>query len=290
MNDRYAQPTFARDPVWANPDRTKINCIVRTSECTAERPYVADFRDVEGPGMQLFDRCVSGEFGPVGAYGSANPALPAELSYILHHMMIAMGDKVGPQFSMPDDLMRADRAFGSFMRDVVVESLRGSIRGMAITWGAIAVQLLAILLQCEMSRRAQAAQFARAAGHKVPRRFGELIEKVMDTGIITSAHADHLHALRRIRNACAHDVRLGYVNPPFGALRPDFDLLRAFYVPWGKPRGEDAAMRGCLGIASVQICLRLALKVDWKTVAPGSCVAPSAPAPMSDSTPAPPPE
>lgn len=43
--------------------------------------------------------------------------------------------------------------------------------------------------------------------------------------------SDHLHAIRRIRNVCAHEWRLNYDNQKVKELVDDFEILKSAYNP-----------------------------------------------------------
>ena len=55
---------------------------------------------------------------------------------------------------------------------------------------------------------------------------GALAEEMIDAEL-----SYHLHAIRNIRNACAHEWRLSYDNPKIKDLVNDFDLLKSAYFP-----------------------------------------------------------
>jgi hypothetical protein len=61
--------TSLKNPVWADVQHTRIDCIITTSQFGDEElPFTADPNDCEAHGRALFERIVSGEFGPIGEY------------------------------------------------------------------------------------------------------------------------------------------------------------------------------------------------------------------------------
>ena len=63
-----------KNPIWANAENTTIDCLV-TFETLGEVPFTASLTDTDYS-YEIFIRCNSGEFGPVGAY-AVPVAIPA---------------------------------------------------------------------------------------------------------------------------------------------------------------------------------------------------------------------
>lgn len=57
----------AKNPKWANPEKTIIDLTVTHAEY-GEIPFTASPEDTEQHGRDLFARAVAGEFGPVAEY------------------------------------------------------------------------------------------------------------------------------------------------------------------------------------------------------------------------------
>ena len=55
-----------KNPMWANAENTVIDCLV-TFEAIGEVPFTASLDDADYS-YEIFIRCNSGEFGPVGEY------------------------------------------------------------------------------------------------------------------------------------------------------------------------------------------------------------------------------
>jgi hypothetical protein len=61
--------TSLKNPVWANAEHTRVDCIITTSQFGDEElPFTADQNDVESHGRLLFERIAAGEFGPISDY------------------------------------------------------------------------------------------------------------------------------------------------------------------------------------------------------------------------------
>lgn len=61
--------TSLTNPVWANAEHTKIDCLITTSQFGAEiLPFTADQNDVESHGRAIFADIVAGAYGAIGEY------------------------------------------------------------------------------------------------------------------------------------------------------------------------------------------------------------------------------
>lgn len=61
--------TSLTNPVWANAEHTRIDCVITTSQFGDEQlPFTADQNDVEAHGRAIFASIVAGEYGPIGDY------------------------------------------------------------------------------------------------------------------------------------------------------------------------------------------------------------------------------
>lgn len=58
-----------RNPRWADVEHMRIDCEVNFTHLPEEFvPFTADPKDLYPYCKEIFDRCVSGEFGPVAEY------------------------------------------------------------------------------------------------------------------------------------------------------------------------------------------------------------------------------
>jgi len=61
--------TSLTNPVWANAEHTKIDCLITTSQFGAEvLPFTADQNDVEAHGRAIFADIVAGAYGAISEY------------------------------------------------------------------------------------------------------------------------------------------------------------------------------------------------------------------------------
>lgn len=57
----------AHSPIWATPEESAVNLMVKFNEFRNEIPFTATRDDVEPHGRKLFKRAIAGEFGPIAA-------------------------------------------------------------------------------------------------------------------------------------------------------------------------------------------------------------------------------
>ena len=63
------QYVAVKNPMWSTPEQLTIDCEVNFTHLKEEFvPFTADPNDVYPYCKEIFDRCVSGEFGPVAPY------------------------------------------------------------------------------------------------------------------------------------------------------------------------------------------------------------------------------
>ena len=61
--------TSVKNPVWANAEKTKVDCVITTFDYGGEQlPFTAFKNDPELHGRQLFEEIVSGMYGPIEDY------------------------------------------------------------------------------------------------------------------------------------------------------------------------------------------------------------------------------
>lgn len=61
--------TQIKNPKWVNAEHTLIDCEVNFNHLPEEFvPFTADPNDIYPYCKEIFDRCASGEFGPVAEY------------------------------------------------------------------------------------------------------------------------------------------------------------------------------------------------------------------------------
>jgi len=58
--------TQIRNPVWANPEHTLLDCLV-TFNTLGEVPFTSSLTDTDYS-YEIFSKCSAGDFGPVGEY------------------------------------------------------------------------------------------------------------------------------------------------------------------------------------------------------------------------------
>jgi hypothetical protein len=59
---------YVKNPVWANPEHSLINLVIKWNRFAEELPFTADPNDPEEHGRALFASALAGEFGEVAEY------------------------------------------------------------------------------------------------------------------------------------------------------------------------------------------------------------------------------
>lgn len=61
--------TSLTNPVWADAEHTRIDCVITISQFGDEKlPFTADQNDVEAHGRKIFSALVAGVYGPIADY------------------------------------------------------------------------------------------------------------------------------------------------------------------------------------------------------------------------------
>lgn len=171
-----------RNPQWANEDGTAINCLVRTNTLHQEVPFTATPYDSEAHGREIFDRCLTREFGDIAPMESNPPKQPLS------------------QLELPTEYHRLER----FLLEANQENSRKSFRSVVIIWGSLLDNLLDEMLEAEALRASAAGE---AVG-KPPRTLNARIKQALEARLINQDEAGRCHHIRRIRNAAAHEWEL----------------------------------------------------------------------------------
>ncbi|WP_392338310.1 DUF4145 domain-containing protein [Loktanella salsilacus] len=203
-----------RDPVWSNARNTQIDCTIRTSAYSEELPFTASPNDPEAHGREIFSRCVSGEFGEIRPY-----IPPRHTEHDDTRMDLPRWTLVWPEIH-------------DFLREANAENVRNSSRAIGLVWGAMLETMLNSFIkkQLELQQRdLNSLQYKN--GNKCGDTFEGRIKGALSEEMIEPDLRDHLDAIRRIRNVCAHEWRLNYDNPKVKELGGDFDILKSAYSP-----------------------------------------------------------
>lgn len=137
--------TIVKNPVWANMQRTLINCEVDFDDLPEEFvPFTADPNDINNPSSkQIFDDCKAGMYGPVGdcvpyvPTAENNKQKAIQLLYETDWATIA--DVADPALSNPYLTNQSEFfAYRSALRQIAVNPVAGNIdwpTKPAAVWG-----------------------------------------------------------------------------------------------------------------------------------------------------------
>lgn len=205
---------YVRDPVWSNATNTQIDCTIRTSAYSEELPFTASPNDPEVHGREIFSRCVSGEFGEIRPYTPSRYTEHDDTQIVLPRWTLAWPE------------------IHDFLREANAENARNSSRAIGLVWGSMLETMLNSFIEKQLKlqqRGLNSLQYKN--GNKCGDTFEGRINGALSEEMIEPALRDHLHAIRRIRNVCAHEWRLNYDNQKVKELAGDFEILKSAYNP-----------------------------------------------------------
>ncbi len=203
-----------RAPAWSDPERTQIDCIVRFAIYANELPFTARADDVEEHGRQIFERCVRGEFGEISPYLKSESQVTNVPTDVQPNWIAAWPE------------------VHNFLVEANLENSGQSARGIGLVWGSMLEVMLTKFAEVELKRLGRGKHSLKCAtGAKCSSDFNGWIEGAVNEKFIDCSLGRHLHAVRRIRNSCAHEWQFSFENPRVGELRKDFTILKEAYSP-----------------------------------------------------------
>jgi hypothetical protein len=222
------QVLSVHSPVWSDEKKTRIECIVRFSSFSTELPFNADPEDVEEHGRDIFRRCIAGEFGEIGPYTGSRIEQDLSLQSSPPSWLTA-GPEVHAFIAWPE--------VHAFIDEANEENARGSPRAIGLVWGSMLEVMLRNFIDCELKSAGRNWKSLRCPSDNSPRgrkcgnSFSDLINAAVHERFIDEDHGKRLHAVREIRNACAHEWRFSFDNLNVSGLKPQFEFLRLAYFP-----------------------------------------------------------
>lgn len=203
-----------RDPFWADAQHTSINCKLRISAFSEELPFTANPNDIEAHGREIFCRCVNGEFGEIQAY--SRPRQTENIDILV---------------SLPAWTVRWPEVH-DFLKEANAENARNSPRAIALVWGTMLETMLNTFIEHQLKKQQRQLKSVKYSNGKTcGDSFQGRIDGALAEGIIDEPLSCDLHAIRKIRNACAHEWHLSYDNPKIRDLMVHFNLLKSVYFP-----------------------------------------------------------
>ena len=234
-----------RDPVWSDAENTRIDCKVWVSAYSEELPFTASPNDTVDHGREIFRRCLSGEFGKVRPFES----LPGEVSSLTEDPLI----ETRPNW------ISAWPEVHEFIQEANLENARSSPRGSALVWGCMLERMLESLIHFKLELQGRGKNSLQCAdGRKCKDDFRSRIDGAVHESMIDPKLGPHLHAIRHIRNVCAHEWELNYDNPKVKKLEADLIFLRSVYFPTFRLNDWESMIKMVFSSACCQIIIYLA--------------------------------
>lgn len=202
--------TSIRQPRWANPEKTKINCFVKFSDFKIEVEFTADPNDVEAHGRDIFNRCLSGEFGTVGDY----------IPYSEPTVTEATGSQIIPLPTVWPEIL-------DFLNQANAENSRGTPRGIILVWASMIEQLLGRLLDSHVVDDTIAHDLIWNDSHSSLGTFSGRSKCCFALGLISRGDLKVCDKIRAIRNIAAHEWNLDLSNATI--VKKLLPAVRALY-------------------------------------------------------------
>lgn len=181
-----------RFPKWSDSRKTSIDCFVRFGNLENEVPFTASPADLEPHGREIFERCLSGEFGLVLEYDARGsndtntiPPLPFEI-----------------------------KKLQTYLDDANNENACGTERGTVLVWASILDEMLTDLLRSFLIplNNGKSDEIFEPDGPLST--FSAKTKIAFAVGLITKEEAECLNSVRKIRNDFAHKIGETLTQPP----------------------------------------------------------------------------
>ena len=237
-----------KDPIWSNAEYTQIDCKIRTSAYADEHLFTASPHDPEIHGREVFNRCVSGEFDEIRPYTAPLHEENTDESTVLPRWTSAWPE------------------VHDFLAEANIENGRASPRAIGLVWGSMIEIILNRFIDYQLRLQNRAHDSLRYRnGKRCGDKFESRISGAVSEGMIDVDMGNHLHAIRRIRNACAHEWRFNFENPKVKELGDDFITLRTAYDSQFMLEDLESLMRIVFSQACCRIIICLAERTTSKT-------------------------
>jgi len=165
-----------RSPEYISEDGTRIDCLVRSSHIKGEYPFTACRYDCETHGREIWERCTSGEFGPVKPY---EPEAELQL------------DDSFPE--LPEEYLD----FVKFIDKVNEVNAKKSFLSVGILWASKLDYLVSELLDVHYSENP-----SRKTKHKT---LNDKVNTCVELNLFSSSMKCRFDNIRVIRNKLAHE-------------------------------------------------------------------------------------
>ncbi|EGQ7915184.1 TPA: DUF4145 domain-containing protein [Vibrio parahaemolyticus] len=165
-----------RDPQFFSEDQTRIRCFVRSNHMKGEFEFIAYKFDCEAHGRDTWERCISGEFGPVKEYDPENGMKPDI-----------------PVCEIPPEYQE----FSKFINKVNEENAKKSYLSVGILWTSKLDALITELLSVYYDKYPEKKKKSNSLFEKVNR--------CVELGLLENLMKERFDSLRVVRNKLAHE-------------------------------------------------------------------------------------
>lgn len=181
-----------RDPQWSSSERSSINCQVFFEHLGHEVPFTASPLDSEPYGREIFERCVSGEFGAVAAEElNASALIPEELQ--------------------PPVLPVGWHNIHEFLEEANRENASGTERGLVLVWASMVDEMLCRLLEQFLVESTITEDTLRGGSGPLS-AFSARTKVAFSLGLISKDELQVINLVRSIRNNFAHKLGISLAD------------------------------------------------------------------------------
>lgn len=181
---------YVREPHWSNDERSSINCHVFFENLGLEVPFTASPLDSEPHGREIFERCVSGEFGAVAPPKHDAPA---------HEEL------------PPSDLPTGWHDIREFLDEANRENASGTERGLVLVWASMVDEMLCRLLEKFLVESPITKEMLRGGSGPLS-AFSARTKAAFSLGLIVKDELQAIELVRAIRNSFAHKLGISLAD------------------------------------------------------------------------------
>lgn len=181
-----------REPHWSSSECSSINCQGFFEHLGYEVPFTASPLDSELHGREIFERCLSGEFGAVASAKLDAPAL-------VHEEL------------QPPVLPVGWHGIHEFPEEANRENASGTERGLVLVWASMVDEMLCRLLEQFLVENTITKDMLRVGSGPLS-AFSARTKAAFSLGLISKDELQAIEVVRAVRNSFAH--KLGKQLPP----------------------------------------------------------------------------
>lgn len=233
--------TSVRDPRWAAADHSAINCIVKFDHLKQEVEFTANPKDDEPHGREIFQKCVAGEYGPVGEFRPDDIRGPEPPS------------AQEPQWPLSDRWPE----LSEFIKEANRENSAGTVRGQVLVWSSMIEHLISRLVETFLVDHTIAKDLLRSSLST----FSAQVDAAFSLSLISKSEHRTCSKIREIRNQVAHSWSISLDDEKVrSALTSLYDTDHSNSCEWSED--IEFLIRHIYSASCSMVALRLAARMS----------------------------